>query len=64
MNEIAWARYTEDMKKAEHLFDTIQELYSMYPEEMRIRKARLHSVITDDEAALVRRFYNDIFRRV
>ena len=58
MNELAWARYTEDMVKAERLFHTIQELYSMYPEEMRISKARLHGVITADEAALVRKFYS------
>lgn len=59
MNEIAWAKHIEDMKKAEHLFDTIQELYDMYPEGMRISKARLQGVITDDEAALVRRFYKE-----
>lgn len=58
MDEIQWNKYTKDAIEAERLYEVVNSLLDYYPEEIRISKARLFGIINDDEAKLIRRFYN------
>ena len=58
MDEIQRNKYTKDAIEAERLYEVVNSLMDCYPEEIRISKARLFGIINDDEAKLIRRFYN------
>lgn len=68
MNEVNWALYTRDVKKAEELHETIKSIardeswFAGIPEDLisypkMHARARISGIITDDEYDLLRRIY-------